>query len=218
MSISTTLGAEDVITGELPPYSSSKMKNNGDLTQDILTTLNKIGYKKIKLSYQPWPRGLKNMTMGNAIAAFPFTWTSSRSKHLYFSVPIAFDIQSWYTTHDKKYLEQSSWKGKVACVPKGWFSDAINDVVYRNQLNVRTTNRLNQCLELLKKGRVDLVSISDKSRKTHSLNSESNLYRLSLYRQNVTFYLVTPKNAEGKARIGDFNDAWIGSNLPYKWY
>lgn len=200
--------AEVIITGELPPYSSAGLANNGELASKVLTVLRSVGYPDLQVSYQPWPRGLKNIELGNAIAAFPFTWTNERGNRLLFSTPIAFDIQSWYTTPDKKRLESLSWQQKAACVPKGWFSDAIARVITEQGLIVRTTNRLSQCVELLKKGKVDLVPINDTSKKSLSKEDYTALYRLSLFRQNVTFYLVTSRNEGGERLIRDFNDKW----------
>lgn len=215
--VSLRINSIELITGELPPYSSATMKHGGELTHDINKVIKTFNVENIALFYQPWQRGLKNMTLGNAIAAFPFTWTSERGRYLYYSVPIAFDIQSWYTTPDKLFLEYSSWQGRTACVPKGWFSDAIDTVINQQGLSIRTTNRLSQCIELLKKGRVDLVSINDTS--LHSLSSldSSKIARLSLYRQNVTYYLVAPKTKEGFAFTEAFNHAWLASSLKDKW-
>ncbi|MFM5181588.1 hypothetical protein ACEUAY_18700 [Aeromonas veronii] len=200
--------AEVIITGELPPYSSAGLVNNGPLVNMVLTLLGAIGYSDLQVSYQPWPRGLKNIELGNAIAAFPFTWTNERGNRLLFSTPIAFDIQSWYTTPDKKRLESLPWRQKTTCVPKGWFSDAIERVITEQGLIVRTTNRLSQCVELLKKGKVDLVPINDTSKKSLTKEDYAALYRLSLFRQNVTFYLVTSRNELGERLIRDFNDKW----------
>lgn len=202
--------AELIITGELPPYSSSELANGGELASKVLTILKDAGHTKVRVSYQPWPRGLKNIELGNAIAAFPFTWTNERSKTLLFSTPIAFDIQSWYTTPDKKELESQPWRQKTACVPKGWFSDAIERVITEQRLIVRTTNRLNQCVELLKKGKVDLVPINDTSKKSLSDEDNATLFRLSIFRQNVTFYLVTSRNEAGQLFLNDFNKRWNG--------
>jgi polar amino acid transport system substrate-binding protein len=85
---------------------------------------------------------------------------------------------------------------------------AIERVINDQGLIVRTTNRLNQCVELLKKGKVDLVPINDTSKKNLSEEDSAALYRLSLFRQNVTFYLVTSRNEEGEKFIHDFNDKW----------
>lgn len=210
-------GAAQLITGELPPYSSVTMTHGGDLTHDIVKVLNTMGLKNIELSFQPWPRGLKNMALGNAIAAFPFTWTSERGLYLYYSVPITFDVQSWYTTPDKLFLEYTPWRGRAACVPKGWFSDAIDTVVSRQELRIRTTNRLNQCVELLKKKRVDLVSINDAALDRLPLSNRSDISRLSLYRQNVTYYLVAPRTEQGHDFIEAFNNAWLASSLKKRW-
>ncbi|MFM4990482.1 hypothetical protein ACEUCK_00880 [Aeromonas veronii] len=204
-----TVQSAVIITGELPPYSSATLANGGELASKVLTTLKAAGHPDLRVSYQPWPRGLKNIELGNAIAAFPFTWTNERSNTLLFSTPIAFDIQSWYTTPDKKGLESPPWQQKTACVPKGWFSDAIERVTIEQKLIVRTTNRLNQCVELLKKGKVDLVPINDTSKKNLSEEDNAALYRLSLFRQNVTFYLVTTRNEEGEMFIRDFNKEWM---------
>lgn len=204
-----TVQSAVIITGELPPYSSATLANGGELANKVLTTLKAAGHTDLRVSYQPWPRGLKNIELGNAIAAFPFTWTNERSNSLLFSTPIAFDIQSWYTTPDKKGLESPPWQQKTACVPKGWFSDAIERVTIEQKLIVRTTNRLNQCVELLKKGKVDLVPINDTSKKNLSEEDNAALYRLSLFRQNVTFYLVTARNEEGEMFIRDFNKEWM---------
>ncbi|HEH9404376.1 TPA: transporter substrate-binding domain-containing protein [Aeromonas bestiarum] len=217
ITLSLRVGSAELITGELPPYSSAIMEHGGELTHDIVQVLNTMGFGNIALSYQPWPRGLKNMSLGNAIAAFPFTWTSERGRYLYYSVPITFDIQSWYTTPDKLFLEHSSWQGRTACVPKGWFSDAIDTVISEQGLSIRTTNRLSQCIELLKKGRVDLVSINDASLDSLPLLSGSDISKLSLYRQNVTYYLVTPRTEKGHDFIDAFNKAWLASALKDKW-
>ncbi|QSR71976.1 transporter substrate-binding domain-containing protein [Aeromonas jandaei] len=207
---------EVLITGELPPYATASAPLAG-LSGDIVTVLNSMGYDKIQLSFQPWPRGLKNLELGNALAAFPFTWTAERGNVLTYSVPITFDVQSWYTLQKNRHFEHGSWFGYSACIPKGWFSDAIDEVVKTQQLQVRVTNRLSQCVELLKKGKVDLISINDASQKILSIADDNEFYRLSAYRQNVTFYLVSPKNPQGKAFIEQFNQAWIASPLALKW-
>lgn len=217
MTLSSRVDSTELITGELPPYSSAIMAHGGDLTNDIVKTINDMGFENIALSYQPWPRGLKNMALGNAIAAFPFTWTSERGRFLYYSVPITFDIQSWYTTPDKLLLEHTSWLGRTACVPKGWFSDAIDAVIRKHGLNIRTTNRLSQCIELLKKGRVDLVSINDTSLSSLPSLKKGDIAKLSLYRQNVTYYLVAPRTDKGHAFVDAFNKAWLASPLKEKW-
>ncbi|MBL0612459.1 transporter substrate-binding domain-containing protein [Aeromonas jandaei] len=200
--------AEIIITGELPPYSSAELANGGVLANKVIDILKKVGYPELNVSYQPWPRGLKNIELGNAIAAFPFTWTNERSNNLLFSTPIAFDIQSWYTTPDKKVLESTPWQQKTACIPKGWFSDAIDRVINDQELIVRTTNRLNQCIDLLKKGKVDLVPINDTSKNNLSQEDNAALYRLSSFRQNITFYLVTSRNDFGERLIQAFNKKW----------
>jgi len=197
-----------VITGELPPYSSAELTNGGELASKVLTLLKTVDHPVLEVSYQPWPRGLKNIQLGNAIAAFPFTWTNERSKSLFFSTPIAFDIQSWYTTADKKGLESQPWQQRTTCVPKGWFSDAIEHIINEQRLIVRTTTRLNQCVALLKKGKVDLVPINDTSKKSLSQEDNALLYRLSLFRQNVTFYLVTSRNDSGEKLLQEFNKKW----------
>lgn len=176
-----------------------------------------MGYDQISLSFQPWPRGLKNLELGNAMAAFPFTWTAARGNVLNYSMPITFDVQSWYTLHNNRHFEHASWLGYSACIPKGWFSDAIDEVVKKQQLKVRVANRLGQCIELLKKGKVDLISINDASKKTLSIADDKMFYRLSAYRQNVTFYLVSPKTPQGKEFIEKFNRAWTASPLALKW-
>ncbi|WP_447770321.1 hypothetical protein [Aeromonas veronii] len=214
--LSPVQAGEVLITGELPPYATSSAPLAG-LSGDIVTVLNSMGHDKIQLSFQPWPRGLKNMELGNAIAAFPFTWTSARGYALNYSVPIAFDIQSWYTLHTNRHVEHASWLGYSACIPKGWFSDAIDEVVKAQQLKVRVTNRLSQCVELLKKGKVDLISINDVSQKALPVADDKMLYRLSAHRQNVTFYLVSPKTPQGREFIETFNRAWIASPLSLKW-
>lgn len=206
----TGLGAQAnvVITGELPPYSSRELAGGGELASKVLTVLKDVGYPHVRVSYQPWPRGLKNIELGNAMAAFPFTWTNARSERLLFSMPIAFDIQSWYTSADKRALESTPWHQKQACVPKGWFSDAIAKVVAEQRLIVRTTNRLDQCVALLKKGKIDLVPINDSSRARLSAADQDGVYRLSAFRQNVTFYLITSRDDAGAALLRDFNEKW----------
>lgn len=208
MLASLSVHANVVITGELPPHSSRQLEGGGALASKVLTTLQDVGYPALTVSYQPWPRGLKNIELGNAIAAFPFTWTNARSDRLLFSTPIAFDIQSWYTTVDKHVLETTPWTLRRACVPKGWYSDAIEQVVMHQQLIVRTTNRLDQCLALLQKGKIDLVPINDSSLPRLSLVADGHIVRLSAFRQNVTFYLITTRDKEGERLLRAFNARW----------
>ncbi|HHQ4759464.1 TPA: substrate-binding periplasmic protein [Aeromonas hydrophila] len=215
--VSLRLESTQLITGELPPYSSATMEHGGELTNDIVRVLNTMELTNLELSYQPWKRGLKNIALGNAIAAFPFTWMSERGQSFYYSVPIAFDTQSWYTTPDKLFLEYAPWHGHTACVPRGWVSDAINTTITVQGLRIRTTNRLNQCIALLKKGKVDLVSINDRSLHSLSLFNKDDISRLSLHRQNVTYYLIAPRTDKGHAFIEKFNKAWLSSPLKKKW-
>lgn len=89
-------------------------------------------------------------------------------------------------------------------MPKGWFSDAIAKVVAEQRLIVRSTNRLDQCVALLKKGKIDLVPINDSSRARLSAVDQDGVYRLSAFRQNVTFYLITSRDDAGAALLRDF--------------
>ncbi len=110
-------------------------------------------------------------------------------------------MQSWHATPDKLFLEHSPWRGHIACAPKGWFSDAINSVIIKQKLSIRTTNRLSQCVKLLKKGGVELISINDTFLHSSSSLESIKITQLSLCWQNITYYLVAPKKVSHLLRL-----------------
>lgn len=76
-----TVQSAVIITGELPPYSSAMLANGGELASKVLTTLKAAGHPDLRVSYQPWPRGLKKHRAGQRYRRLPLYLDQRAQQH-----------------------------------------------------------------------------------------------------------------------------------------
>ncbi len=75
-------------TLEWPPYVGKKLKQQGYVHEVVVTALERVGYE-VQIQYVPWPRALREVSLGEVDAIFPTYYTPERSRQLAFSEPFA---------------------------------------------------------------------------------------------------------------------------------
>lgn len=200
-----------LVTGEFSPYSGSALPEGGQSTRLVMTLLREAGYDEVKVDYLPWNRGYELVRNGLASATYPYAWTRERAKIFYYSAPIHIDHLSWFTYGGSEAMLNGRWQGLRVCIPANWSTSHADEVIARFSLQLTRPKTLAQCLQLLKRKRVDLMPMNDAVTADASMQvfgDPNYLQPLPYFRQSDVFYLLVSRNFPGgQELIERFNEA-----------
>lgn len=196
--------------GEYPPYTSSKEKDGGPLVQLVSRALEMLTLEST-LKYSSWSDIPQRLEIGSAIS-YPYTKSSERlSKFLYSDLLLS--VRSHFFTYGERpsslYKNKVYWNGKTHCRPRGWemenFETRYKDFDFR-QVRPET---LEECFELMKSGKVDLVQMTDPVvwdllRKNHPKNEGFRTLEDG-DTTNEFFVIVSKRNPKARAILDSFN-------------
>ena len=159
----------ELATGEYPPYVSENFKNQGFMTEIIVTAFNQKGYD-VKTRFLPWQRAFDSTKAGKYKGIYTMWYREDREEWFAFSdslPPTEIGFMK-LTENDITFESYSDVKSLRIGVVRGYASPVGFDEAGLTTHEV-VEDRLNISKLLL--GRVDLVLI-DKITGQHILNTE----------------------------------------------
>lgn len=196
-------------SGEFAPYSGAALPDGGVATRIVRAAFREAGYGEPQVQFLPWGRASHLAEAGQVVAAFPYAWNPERAATFYFSTPIYIERILWYTSRDNEKASTGAWQGLRICVPAGWNTAHISFEFKQYGLRLEQPRELAQCLQLLDKGRVDLMAISDRVMDEASLRlfgEQWHFQPLSLHSHtNALYIIISHHNPEGQKLIEAFN-------------
>lgn len=202
-------GPLQLATGEFSPYTSSSLPEGGVASRIVREAFREAGYGDLQLQFLPWGRTFHLAETAQIAGAFPYAWNPDRAKHFYFSSPIYIERIIWYTSRDNELARKGEWQGLRICVPAGWNTAHIAFEFKQYALRLEQPRELAQCLQLLDKGRVDLMAISDRVMDEASFRlfgEQWHFQPLPLHSHTNALYLIVSRQyPEGQKLIEAFN-------------
>ena len=200
-----------LVTGDYSPYSCVDLPEGGQSTRLVTRVLHTAGYHDLVVDYLPWARGYQQALNGLATATYPYARTRERELDFYYSDPIHLDHLSWFTYRGSQAVLTGRWQGLKVCMPLGWSSSNFDSVVKQFGLIVQSPKTLTQCLQLLARQRVDLITMNDAVMADASLQAfgdPCHLQPLPYFREAEALYLiVSRKLPDGADVVRRFNSA-----------
>lgn len=149
-------------TGEFSPYTGVALPDGGVAARVVRAAFRESGYGEPQLQFLSWGRAFHLAETAQVAGAFPYAWNSERAKHFYFSSPIYIERIIWYSSRGNDQARKGEWQGFRVCVPAGWNTAHMAAEFKQYALRLEQPRELVQCLQMLDKGRVDLMAISDR--------------------------------------------------------
>ena len=153
-----TISQIEFITGEWPPYTSESLPGYGPAAILVSAVCEKIGITPVFL-FRPWKRAETELLNGKAFAAFPYAKTNQRKNKFLFS-DILYSTTTVLMYHQNKikpdllnYKAVKDLRGYTIGGIRGGFYESI---LKHKGINFEGTNSIEQSLNKLKIGRVDL--------------------------------------------------------------
>lgn len=200
-----------LVTGDYSPYSGANLPGGGQSTRLVTQVFRDAGYHELGVEYLPWARGYQRVLNGLATATYPYARTSERELDFYYSDPIHLDHLSWFTYRGSQAVLDGKWQGLKVCMPLGWSSSNFESVVKQFGLIVQSPKTLDQCLQLLVRQRVDLITMNDAVMADASMvefGDPCYLQPLPYFRETEALYLIVSRKLSGGADlIQRFNSA-----------
>lgn len=199
----------------LPPFSQPTLFKKGMLT-DVVQSVFKRMNQPVKLSFMESNKAKAVTFNGAYTASYPLTQNEQDQQGLLFSKPL-YQVKNVFFTQKSKnilYDKPKQLKGKVVAIVLGYHIKRLETYFKKGYVQIRPCRTLEQCFELLDKGKVDLVATSqligwNTLRRMASLNS-ANFKTLKKQLEINTLHLVISKNhPKGQQLMDDFNATLI---------
>lgn len=202
-------GPLPLATGEFSPYTGAALPDGGVASRIVRAAFREAGYGDPQLQFLPWGRTFHLAETAQVAGAFPYAWNPDRAKHFYFSSPIYIERIIWYSSRGNDMARKGEWHGLRVCVPAGWNTAHIDAEFKQYALRLEQPRELDQCLQMLDKGRVDLMAISDRVMDEASFRlfgEQWHFQPLPLHSHTNALYLIISRHyPEGQKLIEAFN-------------
>ena len=148
-----------IATGEWPPFTGERIKNQGFSTLITRRILDDAGLK-YKIEFMPWKRCEKKVLGGSHLAAYPYAYTEERAAKYLYSEPIFF-TQTMFFYHKRNAAKFQDFdfqgiadvrKMKLGGLRGYWYMDDFR----KAGLEVAKVNNFDSIIPMLQKGRVEL--------------------------------------------------------------
>ena len=196
-------------TGEFAPYSGAALPDGGVASRIVRAAFREAGYGEPQLQFLPWGRVFHLAETAQVAGAFPYAWNRERATLFYFSSPIYIERIIWFSTKQNDKAGKGEWQGLRVCVPTGWNTAHLEPELKKFALRLEQPRELVQCLQLLDKGRVDLMAISDRvmQEASYRLFGEPwHFQPLPLHSHtNALYIIISRHHPHGQALIEAFN-------------
>ena len=196
-------------TGEFAPFTGASLPDGGVASRIVRAAFLEAGYGEPRLQYLPWGRAYHLAKTAQVAGTFPYGWNRERATLFYFSSPIYIERIIWFSTKQNDKAGTGEWQGLRVCVPAGWNTAHLEPELKRFALRLEQPRELAQCLQLLDKGRVDLMAISDRVMQEASyrlFGEQWHFQPLPLYSHtNALYLIISRRHPHGQALIEAFN-------------
>lgn len=148
-----------IVTEDYPPFFGSTLKNNGWSWDLVETALKRVNYEPT-LEFLPWARAVEGTKTGLYDGLLGAFWTEERTEWSVFSVPFA-EVRTGFFKHmDRSDITYTGNLQELTQFTIGSgrgysYSPAFDSADFLNKVETTDTK---QALQMLWRGRVDLVA------------------------------------------------------------
>jgi polar amino acid transport system substrate-binding protein len=201
-----------VATGEhYSPYVDQGLPDGGwsvSLVMQIFKTMSINAH----LEVLPWARALEWTKQGKVLGAFPYVYSSKRSKDLLFSEPINFVPVYIYVSHFSALRSFEQLRGKSLCFPYDYsLSQLEEQVVKRFDMSIHRVKDGKGCLVHVQKGWSDAALINgyiDAGKLSFVAGEQHALY---VFPEQVALvplhFVISKQRKDAQLWIDEFNNA-----------
>lgn len=217
--ILSTVGANAealrITTGEWPPYIGGKLANRGLHAERVIRAFERAGIT-VDLTFYPWKRAYQSALKGTHHGTMLWRSTAERVQHFHVSEPVAH--YQWVFFY--RSGEIFDWSGfadlrekRVGAIRGFLYSPDFDGAIRSGTLNVQRVSRNRQLIEMLLRGRVDLVPMELRSgyhfirRQLGASGSVQITHHPRPVAENTLHLLLSRKFPENADRIARFNAA-----------
>lgn len=212
-SMNSTLQAQTLKlgTGEFLPYTSESLKLGGPLSQVVTAAFAKTNYQ-VEMLFTPWNRTIKLAKNNRVDATFPWSVKADRQEHFLYSKPLfIFEHRAFSLKGSKVNLSEKAAKGSVnLCRPQGYTLHGLaKELVASGAAKHFIPPDVENCFEMLKVGRVDVVVV-DRLEGPKIINKLfSNIDDVIMLDKVIHKYsnhlIISKKHPQAKQLIKDFD-------------
>ncbi len=158
---SQSLKSLELVTGEWPPYTTSRIEGNGLITELVRAALQDMGYDPT-FSFSPFFIAYELARKGTVTAAFPFFKNEERQKEMYFSDPL-YEVTN--VIFYNKNLNPNFNNIKNISELKNYMVGFVRSYSYSNVIKKAAVNSIEvktevTAFKLLMEGEIDLLPAS----------------------------------------------------------
>ncbi|WDE01519.1 substrate-binding periplasmic protein [Thalassomonas actiniarum] len=147
-----------LVSGDYPPFTGEFLPDGGLVTRLVQVTFAQaFDGAQIKVSFEPWARGLANTENQKYQATFPYFRNEQRAAAFYFSDPVIFIENVFY--HNQA-AEAKSYDKKTICLPLGYAKGSLDKLIQTHDMTLIRPASMLQCFKMLAKARVDFLACS----------------------------------------------------------
>ncbi|MBH9552146.1 substrate-binding periplasmic protein [Inhella gelatinilytica] len=198
-----------VVTNDFPPYVGADLPQQGFYAALIRRVLAEQSLQ-MELHYQPPARVRVSILEGQFDAAFPLLRTTERERDLVFSDPLLSVRSYLFVRADSTITGLADLPGKRSCHLQGSNQPVpVQRMVDDGIVKIERVAHTPQCFEMLARGRVDFVALSDYAGWAGARQSTAGLSAFKTVGGPIAYgylHLVWPRqDPRAQARAADFN-------------
>lgn len=159
--------------GEWPPYVTQEHPDNGPIAKLVIDAFTASGMDS-QLEWLPWARALRKTAKAQINATFPWYRSQQREQKFLFSAPLMTESNMLF--HNKslklKWKTLEDLKGyRIGGNTDYFYSEAFSRAEQRGNLDVTRVDTEQQLIEMLQRGRLDIVLMTNASGHIHIANA-----------------------------------------------
>lgn len=204
-------GVQRMVSNEFPPFVGQNLPQQGFYPALVRQVLAEQG-QKLELHFQPPARAHASVAAGEFDAAFPFLRTPARERELLFSEPLLQVRSFLFVRADSTISGLADLGGLQSChLRDSNQPEPVQRLVNAGSVSVVRVGQMVQCFEMMARGRVDFVALSDYGGWAAAQQSSAGLAafkRIGTPLALGSLHLVWPRqDARAPARAAAFNAA-----------
>ncbi|MGB1236881.1 MAG: substrate-binding periplasmic protein [Pseudomonadales bacterium] len=152
-----------MVSGYWTPYVDKSLPNGGGLTELVQAVTDKMD-RQLQVLWFPWSRGEEYIANGLYFATFPYAKNTRREQMFHFSDPLYFVETSFF--YDKRQIQGVEFEDLDDLVSYrigGVRGYGYIDRLKRANLDLYLVNHADQLVDMLGRGRVDLIAVNKRS-------------------------------------------------------
>ncbi len=208
---------------DMPPLSQIGLYKNGMLTEIVKETMREMGEVPV-VNFMSGNKVKSQAFTGKSTAAFPFVYSKQDANFFHYSEPLFKELTIFFVSKtpqpdargkvkEIKYNREKDLKGKRVAIVRGFASEKLMDLQQKGILGLMAKNTWEECFQLLKDGKVDMVAapqmVGILTLKSVNSVSLDDFKMLSKPFETTDFYLVVSKQSpDGETFLARFNAAF----------